>query len=253
MYIDTHCHIDFPDFDSDRQAVIENAVRGGVAAMVNVGTDVGSSRRCLELARKYAKVKAAVGIHPSEVRNNSLSGMKEIEKLASDINVVGIGETGLDFHYGRDFEQKQKDFLIMHIRLAGETGKPLVVHQRDSRDEIIDIFEKQTPPAKVVFHCFGGDGVLADYCRRKGFYVSFSGIITFRKADEVKKVCLEYPAERIMAETDAPFLSPVPFRGRRNDPSRVSYIVEEISNIKSEKVKDCRETILNNSKTFFNI
>jgi TatD DNase family protein len=253
MYIDTHCHMDFADFDSDRMLVIENGVREGVSAMVNAGTDISSSRFSVELARKCAPVKAAVGIHPSEVKNADSRSMDEIEKLASENNVAGIGETGLDFHYGKEFAQKQKEFLILHMRLACKLNMPLIVHQRDSRDEIIEIFEKEKTPERVVFHCFGGDRVLADYCREKGFYISFSGIITFKKAFDVKKVCSEYPLERIMAETDAPFLAPAPFRGKRNDPSKVRYIVEEISNVRPEGAEECRERIFDNSKRFFRI
>jgi len=253
MYIDTHCHIDFPDFDSDRELIIENGVKEGVAAVVNAGTDIRSSRFSVELARRHLSVNAAVGIHPSEVKNADFDSMEEIEKLASENRVAGIGETGLDFHYGRESARKQKEFLILHMRLARKLNVPLIVHQRDSREDIIEIFEKEKAPEKVVFHCFGGDGKLADYCRKKGFYISFSGIITFKKAVDVKKVCAEYPLERIMAETDAPFLAPVPFRGKRNDPSKVRYVVEEISKVRTEGPKECMERIFDNSKKFFRI
>ncbi|HNS31606.1 MAG TPA: TatD family hydrolase [bacterium] len=253
MYIDTHCHIDFDDFNSDRKNVIENAAGEGVFAVINVGTDVDSSRNSLELADKYSVVKAAVGIHPSEVKNADSGSMKKIAELAKHDKVVGIGETGLDFHYARDFDKKQKDFLVRHIQLAGALKLPLIVHQRDSRNELIEIFEKEKLPEKVVFHCFGGDKELAEYCSLKGFYVSFTGIITFERADEVRKACRGYPCDRIMAETDAPFLSPVPYRGKRNEPSRVRYVVEKISVVRNEDLKTCSEKIFSNSRFFFNV
>ena len=253
MYIDTHCHMDFPDFDQDRKEVVENAARNGVSYIINIGIDTGSSSFSVEMARENSIFKAVVGIHPSEVGDADSRTMKMISKLAKEDNVVGIGETGLDFHRGREFERKQKDFLLMHIQLAGFLGLPLVVHQRDSRDEIIGLFEKEKLPGKVVFHCFGGDPELAAYCRDKGFYISFTGIITFGKAEDVRKSCSEYPGERIMAETDAPFLSPEPFRGKRNDPSKISYVVEKISEARKEEPAICGKRVFENSREFFKI
>ncbi len=253
MYIDTHCHLNFTDFDADRSLVIDNAVTQGIVSIIDVGTNVDSSRCAIELAYQYEQINAVVGIHPSEVKYADSNTMKKIANLAEESKVVGIGETGLDFYYTKDFMQKQKDFLVMHIQLAGMLNLPLIVHQRNSRDEIIEIFEKEKLPEKVVFHCFGGDNLLAEYCKIKGFYISFTGIITFKRSDDIKNICMNYPDDRIMAETDAPFLSPVPFRGKRNEPSRVRYVVEQMSDVKKQDVKNFCEKICSNSKRFFNI
>ena len=251
MFIDTHCHLDFADFDADREEVIKNFLKEGITAVVNIGTYVETSRKSLTLSEKHPFIHPTAGIHPTHVKDISLSVMKEIEQIAGDERIVGIGETGLDFDYGREEEEKQKDFFRAHIDIAGRLGLPLVVHQRESRDEVIEILEKSVMPEKVVFHCFGGDRALADYCIEKGFYISFTGIITFKKADDVKKIAGEYPLERIMAETDSPYLAPVPFRGKRNDPSMVRYVVEAIASIRGMELQECAQQILHNSRQFF--
>jgi TatD DNase family protein len=253
MYIDTHCHLNFPDFDNDREEVINQAINEGVVAIINPGSSVEKSRSSVALSQRYPFIYSAVGVHPLDVKECSISALSEIEKYARNEKVVGIGETGLDFYYGRETEEKQKDFFIAHIEIAGKLNLPLIVHQREGRDEVIDICERYKMPEKVVFHCFGGDSLMADYCRKKGFYISFTGIITFKNASDVREVCKGYPLEMIMAETDAPFLAPVPFRGQRNDPSKVRYIVEMLAGVKGIPVGECADIILKNSKRFFRI
>ena len=253
MYIDTHCHLDFPDFDNDREEVINQAIKEGVVAIINPGSSVEKSRSSVALSQRYPFIYSAVGIHPLDVKKCSISALSDIEKLAKNEKVVGIGETGIDFYYGRETEEKQKDFFVAHIEIAGKLNLPLIVHQREGRDEVIDICERYKMPEKVVFHCFGGDSLMADYCRNKGFYISFTGIITFKNAGDVREVCKGYPLEMIMAETDAPFLAPVPFRGQRNDPSKVRYIVEMLAGVKGIPVGECADIILKNSKRFFRI
>ncbi len=253
MYIDTHCHLNFPDFEDDRDEVVKEAERQGVSKVINIGTGIETSRKSIELSGRYAIVYPTVGIHPTDVEHLSSSDIKLIENLAKNEKVRGIGETGLDFYYGRSYEEKQKDFFRAHIEIAGKLNLPLVIHQRDSCGEVIDIIEKSVMPEKVVFHCFGGSAELADYCMRKNFYISFTGIITFKKAEDVKEVCRRYPLELIMAETDAPFLAPVPFRGKRNDPSKVRYVVEAIANVRGMVIKECAERIFTNSREFFGI
>jgi len=254
MYIDTHCHLDFPEFDSDREEVIEKSVRENIVGIVNISTDVESSKRSIEFSERYSFIHPVVGIHPGNVKELSLSDVEKIEKLAGNNKIVAIGEVGLDFHYGRENEEKQKEFFRSQIEIARDMKLPLIIHMRDSRDEVLDIIGKSRLPDKVVFHCFGGDSFLADYCKDKNFYISFTGIVTFKKkADDVKKIAAEYPIEKIMAETDAPFLSPEPFRGRRNEPSMVRYIVEALANVRGMDIKECAVQILDNSKKFFNI
>ncbi|MCX8082312.1 MAG: TatD family hydrolase [bacterium] len=253
MYIDTHCHLNFPDFDNDREEVLREAEKEGVIAIINPGSSVEKSRSAVAISERYSDVYANVGIHPLDVKDVSTSDVFEIEKLAKNKKVIGIGETGLDFYYARDTERKQRELFIAHIDIAGKLNLPLIIHQRNSRDEVIEVCEKYKLPEKVVFHCFGGDNVMADYCKNRGFYISFTGTITFKNAVDVRTVCRDYPLDMIMAETDAPFLAPTPYRGKRNDPSKVKYIVEMIANVKGLEIKECAEIILNNSKKFFGI
>lgn len=253
MYIDTHCHLDFPDYRDDREKTVSTAIKNGVTHIINVGTDIPSSEKSLQIASEYSAVYAAAGIHPSEVQDIDLSSMERISGMLKNRKVVAVGETGLDFHYGRHSEQQQKDFFSAHIELAAKKRLPLIIHQRESRQETIDVMNSCTTPDRVVFHCFGEDEMLAAYCLKHGFYISFTGIITFKNAREIREVCRGYPIELIMAETDAPFLSPVPLRGKRNQPANVRYIAETIASIKGMDLTLACKKIFNNSLRFFNL
>ena len=252
--IDTHCHLDFPEFDKDREAVIEKAQREGVVYIIDVGTNIDSSKKAIKLSEKFDDIFATVGIHPSYVKNYDISCIKELEKLAAkNRKVVGIGETGLDYHYGKDFADKQKDFFLAQADLAGKLNLPLIVHQRESKDDIMNIMEKVKIPDKTVLHCFGGDSELADYCLKKGIFISFTGIVTFPNAKDVRDVAKKFPSAHIMVETDAPFLSPVPYRGKRNEPAMVKYVMEEIANVKGEGTESFSEKVFKTTLDFFNI
>jgi len=247
---DTHCHLDFPEFDRDRDAVIAAAARCGVALMVNVGTSAASSRASVELARRHPGVLASAGIHPSEA-SAGMAAFGEIEALAADPLVRAIGETGLDYHYEGPARSFQMDLFRAHIALAAATGLPLIVHQRESRDDVIAILDRERAPSRVVFHCFGGDPVLAAYCRERGFWISFTGILTFANARAVRDAAASYPIERIMVETDAPYLAPVPHRGKRNEPSRVVHVVRELARVRGMPEDECARTLAGNAAVFF--
>ncbi len=252
-YFDTHCHLDFEQFDKDREEVIGRAKTQGVEYILNVGTDIESSKKVIEISEKYDFIFASVGIHPLDVSDFKIEDLKEIEKLVKNEKVVAIGETGLDSYYSKENKEKQKEFFIGQVEIAVKYNLPLIVHQRESKDEIIEIIEKLKLPEKVVFHCFGGDLNFAEYCKKKNFYISFTGILTFKNAKNVKEVAKIYPVEKIMVETDAPFLAPQTFRGKRNEPFMVKYIVEEIAELKGENEKKIADIIFKNSLNFFNI
>jgi len=254
-YFDTHCHLDFPDYDKDREEVIKRAKEGGVEYIVNVGVNVESSKKCIDISSKYDFIFAACGIHPSEVDKCSKSDLKEIEKIGRDKKVVAIGEIGLDFYYGKDNKEKQIEIFTSQLKIASDLSLPVIIHQRESRDEIIEILEKMKGnlSEKIVFHCFGSDEKLAQYCEKNGFFISFTGIITFKNASGVRKIAKNFHLERIMAETDSPYLSPSPLRGKRNEPARVRYIVEEIANQKCMPIKEISDVIFVNSVKFFSI
>ncbi|MCM8771774.1 MAG: TatD family hydrolase [Candidatus Omnitrophica bacterium] len=250
-FFDTHCHLDFQQFDKDRDEVIKRAKDKGIEYILNVGIDVESSKKTIEIAERYDFIFASVGIHPLDISDFKLNDLREIEKLAKNEKVIAIGETGLDFYYSKENKDKQKDFFVGQIEIAGKYNLPLIVHQRESKDELIEIIEKIKLPEKVVFHCFCGDKELAEYCKNKGFFISFTGILTFKNAKDVKEVARFYPVEKIMVETDAPFLAPEPFRGKRNEPFMVKYIVEEIANIKEVRFEEISDKIFKNSLSFF--
>jgi len=254
-YFDTHCHLDFPDYKKDREEVIKRAKESGVEYMVNVGVNVESSKKCIDIAKKYDFIFAACGIHPSEVDKYSIDNLKGIEKIGKNEPVVAIGEIGLDFYYGKDNKEKQIEIFTSQLKIASDLSLPVIIHQRESKDEIIEVLEKMKGnlSEKIVFHCFGSDEKLAQYCEENGFFISFTGIITFKNASGVRKVAKNFPLERIMAETDSPYLSPSPLRGKRNEPARVRYIVEEIANQKGRDIKEISEKIFSNSINFFPI
>ena len=252
-YFDTHCHLDFEQFDKDRDEVIKRAKENNVEYMINVGTNIDSSKKVIEIAEKYDFIYSSVGIHPLDVSEYNIQDLEEIEKLAKNRKVKAIGETGLDFYYSKENKEKQKDFFIAQVEIAGKYNLPLIIHQRESKNELIEIIEKIKLPEKVVFHCFGGDNQLSEYCNKKGFFISFTGILTFKNAKNVKEVAKNYPVEKIMVETDAPFLAPTLYRGKRNEPFMVKYIVDEIADLKMIDKDLTTDIIFKNSVNFFEI
>ncbi|MCM8767503.1 MAG: TatD family hydrolase [Candidatus Omnitrophica bacterium] len=252
-YFDTHCHLDFEQFDNDREEVIKMAKKQGVEYIINVGINLESCRKVIEISEKYDFIFASIGIHPLDVSKYKLDDLKKIEEFTKNKKVVAIGETGLDFYYSKENKEKQKDFFINQIEIAKKYNLPLVIHQRESKNEMIEIIEKIKLPEKVVFHCFGGDLDFAQYCLKKNFFISFTGNLTFKNAKNVKDVAKFYPIEKVMVETDAPFLAPDPFRGKRNEPFMIKYIVEEIAKIKEKDKNEITKIIFDNSIFFFNI
>jgi len=252
-FIDTHCHLDVPEFDAVRDEVIRRAGDEGVVAIINVGTSLASSRASVRLAETYPGIFAAVGIDPSAVVTASLAEIRELERLARHEKVVAIGETGLDYHYGRETKEVQKVFFKAQCELAGTVGLPLIVHQRESRGDVTDILDAAPSSFPVVFHCFGGDEGLARYAEEHGYAISFTGIVSFPGARDVRAVAARFSGDRLFAETDAPYLSPVPLRGTRNEPSRVRYVVEHLARARGEELTACADRIFSASVNFFRL
>lgn len=250
-FFDTHCHLDFDEFEKDRNEVIERAKNQGVEYILNVGTNIIRNKKVIEIAKNYDFIFASIGIHPLDVSEHQIQDLKEIERMAKEEKVIAIGETGFDFYYSKEYAEKQNDFFKGQVEIAGKYNLPLIIHQRESKEKLINVIEKIKLPEKVVFHCFGGDKELAEYCMKKGYYISFTGIITFKNANNVRNVAKFYPLEKIMVETDAPFLTPSPFRGKRNEPFMVKYIIEELSKVKNESLETVSEVIFKNSLDFF--
>ena len=229
MFIDSHAHIDGPEFDLDRDEVIQRARDAGVSAILNVGTGdphSGALERAVELGEKYEAVYTAVGIHPHDAR---LFDDRAEQRLKDSIRqgprVIAWGEIGLDFHYDNSPRPVQMDVFRRQLYLARDANLPVIVHTREAEKETIDILKSAWAGSNLpgIIHCFSGSLGLAEKAIELGFLISFSGIVTFKKADELRAVAHEVPLDRLLIETDCPFLSPTPFRGKRNEPA---YVVE---------------------------
>jgi len=222
---DSHCHLDFPDFDDARDAVIARAIEAGVTRMVTICTRLSAEPRVRAIAEAHAPVFYAAGTHPMSAANEPLASVDELVSLARHPKFVGIGESGLDYHYTADSAQVQKDSLRIHIAAARETGLPLIIHARDADDDMARILteEYQNGPYSCVMHCFSSGAELARAALDLGFYLSMSGIAAFPKSEALRRIFAAAPPDRILVETDAPYLAPPPHRGKRNEPAYTAH------------------------------
>ena len=259
MIFDSHAHIQFPEFDADRDAVVKRALEAGIW-MVNVGTNVESSKKAVELAHQYKEgVYASVGIHPHDTSTDYNFSL--IEELARDPKVVGIGETGLDYFKITNNEsrikEQQKELFVKHIELAQKVSKPLIIHCRDAHDDLLELLKANSYKLKAdagVMHFFGGEGAWEnlDKYLAMGFYISLAGVITFKNykdAENIKKI----PLDRILIETDAPYAAPEPHRGRRNEPSYVKFVAEKIAKSKDVSFEEAGRQTTANTRMLFSI
>lgn len=251
--IDSHCHLDFPDFAEELDDVVARAGRAGISHMVTISTHLSRFERVRAVAERYPNVFCTVGIHPHEAGTEKEVSIAELVELTNHPKVVGIGETGLDFYYEhspRDIQERQ---FRRHITAARETGLPLIVHTRDADTDTIRILEEEH--AKGAFpgliHCFSASQELADRMVAIGLYISFSGIVTFKKADELRDVAKSLPADRILVETDSPYLAPVPRRGKRNEPAYTAFTAARIAELRDVSAADIARITTANFKRLF--
>ncbi|KGM86578.1 hydrolase, TatD family [Roseovarius mucosus DSM 17069] len=218
---DSHCHLDFPDFDEERDAVIARAVASGVQRMVTICTKLRQEPQVRAIAEKFAPVFYAAGTHPMSAASEPLVTVDQLVKLAEHPKFVGIGETGLDYHYTAESAEVQKTSLRVHIEAARRTGLPLIIHARDADDDMARILseEYRNGDYTCVMHCFSSSAALARAALDLGFYLSMSGIAAFPKSQALRDIFASAPVDRILLETDAPYLAPPPHRGRRNEPA----------------------------------
>ena len=234
--LDSHTHLDMiqvpiPD-------VLAAARAAGIARVVTVGTDLASSRWSAERAEEHDGVYAAVAIHPNEVAAVPAGAVAEIEALAGRPRVVAVGETGLDYYRDHAAPQAQRWWFREHIAIAKRTGKALMIHDRDAHADVLRILEEEGPPPRVVFHCFSGDVAMVKTCAEAGYVMSFAGNVTFANAQPLREAAAAAPAELLLAETDAPFLTPVPNRGRPNSPAMAAYTVRCLAEVKGMAVAE---------------
>jgi TatD DNase family protein len=232
--VDSHCHIDMPQFDADRDAVVARAREAGLVEMLVVGgvDEEDGHRRALRVAESY-RLPAAAGLHPHEARLGSEAVYDELRGLAREGRIVAVGEIGLDFHYDHSPRAAQREAFRRQIRLAREVGLPVVVHTRDADTETVDILEGEgAAEAGGVIHCFTGGLELARRGLGLGFLISFSGVVAFPRAEVIQQVAREVPDDRLLIETDAPYLAPPPHRGKRNEPAFVVEVARKVAELR---------------------
>lgn len=253
--IDTHCHLTMSHFDEDRPEVIRRAREAGIATIITVGTDLDDSRRAIALAEEYEFIFAAAGIHPHDVKNikDTEATYETLKTLASNHRVVALGETGLDYHYLHSPKHLQQEHFGMEIEMAKTLNLPLIIHSREAKEDTLKILKENAEGIRGVFHCFSGDMEMAERALEMGFYISFSGVVTFKNAKGILDILAAIPLDRILIETDAPYLTPHPYRGKRNEPAYVRYVADKVAEIKGLSIEALGKTLLNNSASLFKL
>jgi TatD DNase family protein len=249
---DSHCHLDIMGGSVEEQLATARAV--GIDTVVQVGIDVASSQQSVLLAQQHDAVWATVALHPNEAGRGGATdeAIAEIARLATDPAVVGVGETGLD-HYrtGPDGHRMQEESFRAHIAIAKQTGKALVIHDRDAHADVLRVLREEGPPATVVFHCYSGDEAMARECAEHGYYLSFAGPVTFKPNGELRAAAQACPEDRLLVETDAPFLTPMPFRGKPNAPYLVPLTVRAIAAVRGQDLAELCGAIAANGRRAF--
>jgi len=251
MLVDTHAHLDFPEYDQDRDVVINRAKEQGVGYIINIGSSLEGSKRSVELSREYEPIYAAVGIHPQEADSFTPETEKTIRGLSQEKKVVAIGEIGLDYFKNYSQPQNQLSVFQQLLKLAKDFNLPLVIHTRSAQADTLKIL-KEAMPVRGVVHCFSGDKVFLKECLELGFLISFTCNITYKKAEDLREIARQTPLERLLLETDAPYLSPEGFRGKRNEPAHVRLLAELVANLKGLKLEEVARVTTENARAFFN-
>jgi len=243
---ETHAHLDFDDYKKDRDPVLKACQKAGVERIINIGVDATSTQNGIHLSEKYPQIKATGGYHPSEVANYD---EQHLRQLLSHKNIVAVGEIGLDYYRLYQPVELQKKVFESQIKIALELGLPIVVHDRDAHEDCLHLLTKYSPP-KVVFHCFSGDVAFAEKVLAQGWSISITGVVTYKNStlDTVVRIV---PKDRLMIETDCPYLTPVPHRGKRNSPEYLIYVVQKIADILNIPPKLVAEQTFENAERFF--
>ena len=281
MLTDTHAHLDFPEFADDLHAILDRAEAAGVTRILSIGTSVASSRRAVALAEKYPQVFAVIGVHPNSADEAAPGFIDELRALAQSPRVVGLGETGLDYHrlpgtarradleaiggavctgepgdfasevHAAAVKNQQAIVFEQQLDLAAELGLNVVIHERDAWDDTLAILQNHTGQVRAVFHCFGKAPVQAEAIRARGHLVSFTGIVTFKNAPDAQATARTVPADAFMVETDCPFLAPVPHRGKRCEPAHTRHTAEFIARLRGESLPDLAARTTATADAFF--
>ena len=260
IYVDSHCHIDGESFDADRDEVVQRALDAGVGAMLNVGTGDPRSddfRRAVQAAERYDSVYASVGVHPHDAKLYDDSAEDHLVELAGSEKVIAWGEIGLDYHYEHSPRDTQREIFRRQIRKAKQLELPIIVHSREANEDSVDILRSEYGASNTtrvgVMHCFGGTPEMARELMDVGFLISFAGNVTFKKAEELRDAAKVVPLDRLLVETDCPFLTPVPFRGKRNEPSYVVHTARFLAGLYDVPVEELARRTTENFLDLFKI
>ena len=264
--IDAHCHLTYEQF-TDIEAVIRRSIDAGVRGWITIGTDVQEGVKAVELANRFENMFAAVAIHPHEAKSADDGSLSEIKKIAGDKKVVAIGETGLDYHHVNKWHglparedtarmavpQQQRNSFIRHLEIAKELALPVVIHSREAFDDTVKILENGAAK-KAVFHCFSGSVKEAKVVLDKGWFISLTGVVTFKNAEKTRKVAKEVPLDRLMIETDAPYMTPEPMRKQKvNEPAMLIHTAKFIAELRGMELEDFAEQVTATTRRFFNL
>jgi TatD DNase family protein len=252
MLIDSHAHLEMREFDSDREEVIKRAGEAGVDFIVTVGTNLALSRKAVALAEKYKNIYATIGIHPHDAAKTDKTTCESLKELAHKQKIVAYGEIGLDFFRNISSQEKQIDIFRLQLELAQELNLPVIIHDREAHELTLKLV-KESGVRRGVFHCFSGDYTMAKQCIDLGFYISIPGVVTFDKAKTIQDVALRVPLSSLLLETDAPYLTPVPHRGKRNEPSFILHTAKKVAEIKKVPWEEVARMTADNTMKLFGI
>jgi TatD DNase family protein len=252
MFIDTHTHLNFKAFANDYGEVIERAKKAQVEYLICPSSNLETSKKAVEIAEKFPSVYAAVGLHAIHVKEETFDDEKFL-KLAQNKKVVAVGETGLDYYYDRSTAELQKEVFEKHLKLAQKVGKPVIIHSREAYEDVISVLSAQSMEPKGVIHCYLGDWSTAQIFLEMGLNLSFTGIITFTKSHDLLNVIENVPLEKILIETDSPWLAPEPYRGKQNEPAFVAEVARKIAEIKKIDVDEVARVTTQNAIDLFEL
>jgi len=253
--IDTHCHLTFDELASDIDAILARSIAAGVIEWVTVGTDLKECRKAIELTERFENIYAAVAIHPHDAKTVTAGTIQELKQLAQHKKVVAIGETGLDYHYNFSLHEDQRNVFAEHLKIAAELNLPVIIHCREAFDETMQILEEYRSGIKnIVFHCFSGSAEQAKIVLDKDFYISFTGVVTFKNAEKTRLAASVVPLDRLMLETDCPYMSPEPMRRQKvNEPALMVHTAKFLAELKGMDLTDFTEAVTATSRAFFKI
>ena len=253
MIFDTHAHYDDAQFDSDREELLTSMPELGVTTIVNVSSTLKSCEKCVELARKYPYVYAAVGIHPDEVGSLNEETFAWMERLLDNEKVVAVGEIGLDYYWDNESHEVQEKWFVRQLELARRHHLPIIIHSREAAADTMEIMKAHAQGLEGVIHCYSYSREQAEEYVKMGFYIGIGGVLTFKNAKKLKEVAAAIPLERIVLETDCPYLAPEPFRGKRNQSSYIRYVAEKLAEIKGMTAEEVIAVTEENAKKMYRL